>query len=146
MLLKLPFLAGEKGSMTGVDALLTASPRRPSADSPGRQVHWYVPREKLTILVTEKLNSSFSGGSPYYAPGDGSGCVLGTLMAVLSAGAGNDPAAGASCAIVLLRLAAEIADRKASGPGSFRSELLDALFRVSPEDLLEEQNRMTVKE
>jgi len=144
---EITLLAGEKGAMTGVDAVLTASPPAAAVSRLSLQTGSLVCATGETDYLGDgKSVLAFSGGSPYMPLVTGSGCVLGTLMAVLSAGAGNDPAAGASCAIVLLRLAAEIADRKASGPGSFRSELLDALFRISPEDLLEEQNRMTVKE
>ena len=144
---EIALLAGEKGSMTGVDALLTASPAEEAVSRLSRQTGSLVCATGETDYLGDgKIELIFSGGSPYMPLVTGSGCIMGSLMAALSAGAGNDPAAGASCAIVLLRRAAEIADRKASGPGSFRSALLDAIFRISPEDLLEERNRMTVKE
>jgi len=144
---EIALLSGEKGSMTGVDAVLTTSPAAAAVRRLSLKTGSLVCATGETDCLGDgKIVFAFSGGSFYMPLVTGSGCILGSLMAALSAGAGNDPAAGASCAIVLLRRAAEIAERKAAGPGSFRSELLDAIFRTSPEDLLEERNRMTVKE
>ena len=71
----------------------------------------------------------------------GGGCVLGALMLALAAGSG-DPIVGSLCGVLLLRRAAECAERVSGGPGTFQANLLDALYEARPEDLIAEGVRI----
>lgn len=63
----------------------------------------------------------------------GTGCLLGALMAACSAVA--TPWASAVTASAWLGVAGEMAELRASGPGSFRVALIDALAAVTPDEV-----------
>ena len=69
--------------------------------------------------------------------------MLGALMLTLSTTA-SSISDGVVCASVLLRLAAERAEKSSNGPGTFQAHLLDALHKTQPEDLLDEAWRVEV--
>ena len=77
------------------------------------------------------------GGSPLLERITAAGCALGALItAHLAAGAPALEAAVLGCAQAAL--AAERAERRAAGPGSFAAAWLDALAALGPGDLLAE--------
>lgn len=68
----------------------------------------------------------------------GGGCALGAVMAAFlgtARTAGTDPLTAVSSASLVYTIAAERAAARASGPGSFAVELLDALAAVGPQDI-----------
>lgn len=68
----------------------------------------------------------------------GGGCALGAVMAAFlgtARTAGTDPLTAVAAASLVYTIAAERAAARASGPGSFAVELLDALASVQPHDL-----------
>ncbi|MER7447020.1 hydroxyethylthiazole kinase [Microbacterium sp. NPDC097977] len=68
----------------------------------------------------------------------GGGCALGALMAAFLGTArtvGIDPLTAVASASLVYTVAAERAATRASGPGSFAVELLDALASVGPRDI-----------
>jgi hydroxyethylthiazole kinase len=65
------------------------------------------------------------------------GCALGALIAALRAHAA-DPSDAALGALVWFGVAAQIAARQASGPGSFAPAFLDALYTVNADTLRKE--------
>lgn len=68
----------------------------------------------------------------------GGGCALGAVMAAFlgtARRAGTDPLTAVSSASLVYTIAAERAAARASGPGSFAVELLDALAAVQPQDI-----------
>lgn len=68
----------------------------------------------------------------------GGGCALGAVMAAFlgtARTAGTDPLTAVASASLVYTIAAERAAARASGPGSFAVELLDALAAVQPHDL-----------
>lgn len=68
----------------------------------------------------------------------GGGCALGAVMAAFlgtARAAGIDPLTAVASASLVYTIAAERAAARASGPGSFAVELLDALAAVQPHDL-----------
>lgn len=68
----------------------------------------------------------------------GGGCALGAVMAAFLGAArttGTEPLAAVAAASLVYTVAAEHAATRASGPGSFAVELLDALASVQPRDL-----------
>jgi len=75
-------------------------------------------------------------GHPLMARMTGSGCAA---TAVLAAFAAVDPSPlpAAAGALSFFGLAGEIAGRRSAGPGSFMIELLDALYALAPETLIQ---------
>ncbi|MGJ0388721.1 hydroxyethylthiazole kinase [Microbacterium sp. CGR1] len=68
----------------------------------------------------------------------GGGCALGAVMAAFlgtARTAGTDPLTAVASASLVYTIAAERAAARASGPGSFAVELLDALAAVRPHDI-----------
>ncbi|WP_431071805.1 hydroxyethylthiazole kinase [Microbacterium phyllosphaerae] len=68
----------------------------------------------------------------------GGGCALGAVMAAFLGAArtaGIDPLTAVGSASLVYTIAAERAAARASGPGSFAVELLDALAAVGPQDI-----------
>ncbi|WP_341954463.1 hydroxyethylthiazole kinase [Microbacterium sp. LWH13-1.2] len=68
----------------------------------------------------------------------GGGCALGAVMAAFLGAArtaGIDPLTAVASASLVYTIAAERAAARASGPGSFAVELLDALASVEPHDI-----------
>lgn len=134
-------LAGETGEVRGVDSGSDTAPLVPAMLALARKTGALIcatgPED---ILADGATALAFSGGSLLMAKISGGGCLLGSLMGVLISGGA---AAGASAAIVMLRLAAERAEERAKGPGSFRAALVDELASLSPEDLLFQERRMS---
>ena len=64
----------------------------------------------------------------------GVGCAATATIGAFSA-VDTDPVHAAATALAFFGLAGEMAGEKASGPGSFMIELLDALYIVTPEML-----------
>ena len=134
-------LAGQAGEVRGVDSGSGTAPlvsaMQPLAGRTGALICATGP---VDILADGASALVFSGGSPLMAKISGGGCLLGSLMGVLISGGAI--AAGASAAIVMLRHAAEGAQERANGPGSFRAALLDGLASLAPEDLMAQGRRM----
>ena len=65
----------------------------------------------------------------------GTGCAATAAIAAFLA-VDPDPVAAAAGALAYFGLAGEIAARKAAAPGSFMIALIDALYTITPEDLL----------
>lgn len=142
---EISMMAGGCGKMKGVDS---------SGESPSlREAVEYLASQGRTVCATGavdwicdgKKTASFSGGSPLLAAVTGGGCALGSLMAVLAAGA-EFPAAGAEAALVLYRLAAQRTEKISRGPGTFPACFLDCIWRTRPEDFLEEGKRIAGEE
>lgn len=84
---------------------------------------------------------SFTGGSHLLAKVTGGGCALGSLMGTVTAGCGCT-VTGCTAAIVALRLAAERAEARSVGPGTFRAALVDELYGLSGKDFFQEERPM----
>ncbi len=133
------------GKMKGVDSSGESSSLREAVEclaSPGRTV---CATGAVDWICDGEKTASFTGGSPLLAALTGGGCALGSLMAVLAAGA-EFPAAGAEAALVLYRRAAHQAENISRGPGTFQACFLDCIWRTRPEDFLEEGNRIAGEE
>lgn len=63
------------------------------------------------------------------------GCSLTGIVAAFAAAEPDDPLAATAAALAYFGLAGEQAATEAKGPGSFQPLFIDALHRISPEDL-----------
>ncbi len=139
---EISLLAGEKGDVKGGDS-------EGSYASIVRSVRTVAVKTRSLVCATGETDVlsdgdavlSVRGGSALLGRITGGGCVLGALMLTLSTAA-SSISAGVVCASVLLRLAAERAEKISNGPGTFQAHLLDALHKTHPEELLNEAWRV----
>ncbi len=75
-------------------------------------------------------------GHPMMAYVTGAGCAATAVIAAFCA-VDDDPAYAAATALAFFGLAGELAGQKADAPGSFMIELINALYRITPEMLQE---------
>jgi len=81
-------------------------------------------------------------GHPMMARVTGMGCAATALCGAFAAVNSSFPAAAAE-AMVVMGIAGEIAAESSEGPGSLQVGFLDALFRLSEDDLI---NRIRIGE
>jgi hydroxyethylthiazole kinase len=73
-------------------------------------------------------------GHPWLEAVSGAGCMVSALVGAFIA-VGDDRLNATAAALTCFGLAAELASRRAAGPGTLVPHLLDALYHVVPEDL-----------
>lgn len=99
------------------------------------------PQGKAAVAVSGAVDLVTDGERVYRLPGGsalmakitGAGCSLGGVTATYLAVA--EPLTAALAASLLYNRAAEAAEAKAEGPGSFQVHLLDALWNLTPEQV-----------
>ena len=107
----------------------------------------YAREHHCTILISGPLDYITDGtntclcsnGTPQLASITGTGCMLNVITATCTAAASqlNIPMSTAALlATGLLGIAGEIATRNAKGPGTFHTELFDAIANLTPATLL----------
>jgi hydroxyethylthiazole kinase len=77
-----------------------------------------------------------ANGHPLLPAVTGTGCAATALIGAFLA-VDPDPLTAAATALAFFGIAGEAAGIQASGPGSFTVQLLDALYRLSPEEVIE---------
>lgn len=121
-------LSGSGGAVRGVDSVEgVAEPERVARD--------FAARVGATIAITGKRDYVSDGkrafgidnGHPMMANVTGTGCMA-TAMVGAFAAVEADRLYAAAAALACYGLAGEIAASRAKGPGSFRMELIDALY------------------
>ena len=89
-------------------------------------------------LVTDgRRTLRILNGHPLMGRITGTGCAATVICAAFLA-LEPDPVAAAASALAFFGLAGERAGENASAPGSFQTALLDALYRITPEELAAE--------
>ena len=74
-------------------------------------------------------------GHPMMPLVTGTGCSATAIIGAFAA-VDLDPVTAAATGLAFFGLAGEMAGRSAKGPGSFMTALLDALYQISPDDIL----------
>lgn len=87
-----------------------------------------------TVAMASGESATIANGHPLMDRTVAMGCALGALVAALAVRA-RTPFDGALAALLWFGVAGEIAAERASGPGSFASGFLDALYATSPETI-----------
>ena len=85
--------------------------------------------------VTDHPHVAISNGDPLMTKVTGLGCALGAVMAAVWA-VEDDPIIAAMASLLTLEIAAELAARKSSGPGTFAATLLDTLTTIEADIIL----------
>lgn len=118
----------------GVDATDSVEAAQAAAIALARWTGGAVAVSGPTDLVTDgQWVARITGGSHFFPLITGAGCSLGGVIAVYAAA--GTPFVAALGGAVMFNLAGRQAEGKAIGPASFQSHFLDALYRVTPEEL-----------
>lgn len=130
-------LAGHKNSGRGVDSTAGSNSALEAAHHLARHTGAIVAVTGETDFITDGQQTwATPWGHPIMTRVVGTGCALSALVAAFSA---NAPcrlnAVAAACAVA--GICGEQAAAASHGPGSFKVAFLDALYRLSPEELLE---------
>lgn len=89
----------------------------------------------VTDLITDgEQVIRVSNGHPLMGYVTGTGCTATVTIAAFLA-VDDDSVSAAATALAFFGLAGEVAGKKASAPGSFMIEILDALYTITPEEL-----------
>ncbi|MFI5015102.1 MAG: hydroxyethylthiazole kinase [Hyphomicrobiales bacterium] len=129
-------VTGAAGHMPkGVDATVSSAHALEAARSLARQTRTVVAVTGATdYVVGAERGVALRGGSPMSQLVTGTGCAatacVGAFLAVE-----KDALLATAAGLAALKAAAAMAEPRAEGPGSFQTALLDALYRLSPEDL-----------
>ena len=131
-------LAGFAGSGRGVDSTAGSDTAQSAAEQLARTSGAIVAVTGETDFITDgELTWATPWGHPIMTRVVGTGCALSALVAAFTAQAPNRlNAVAAACAVA--GLCGERAAASSRGPGSFKADFLDALYRLSPETLREQ--------
>ena len=131
-------LAGFDGGGRGVDSTAGSNAALAAAQQLANHTGAIVAVTGETDFITDGAATwSTPWGHPIMTRVVGTGCALSALVAAFTAAAPNRlNAVAAACAIA--GICGERAALSSRGPGSFKSDFLDALYGLSPEELREE--------
>lgn len=129
----------ERGLATGrgVDATDSVDDARGAAEFLARAASCVVAMTGARDLVTDgERTFEVVGGHPLMAKVTALGCALSAVVGAFAAvSSSSHRMAGAVTALAVFAHAGRKAGSEAHGPGSFRTAWMDALHRVSPDDL-----------
>lgn len=127
-------LAGRGGGGKGADAIDRPEEALTSAQRLALEVGCVVAISGAVDIVTDGQRIiRVHNGHPLLARVVGTGCLLGAMVAACACTA--EPLTAAVAATAWLTVAADEAASPVGGPGSFRIALLDALDRLTPEEI-----------
>ena len=125
-------LAGAGGAVRGVDSVTGVAEPIRVAKNLARHYATVVAITGPRDFVSDgRRELGIDNGHAWLQTITGSGCMATTAIAAFCA-VTPDPLVATAAALACYGLAAEHAARRARGPGSFRSELLDALYQLTP--------------
>ena len=119
----------------GVDAAHEVSEALDAARAIARKFNCVVAATGARDAVTDGERVLFvGGGHPLMTKVTALGCALTGVIAAFVA-TGDDPLVATSSALAVYGVAGEQAGERSSGPGSFRTQFIDALHTMSPEQI-----------
>lgn len=128
-------LGKDSARTKGVDSIHAVQEAAQTAQTLARELGTCVAITGATDLVTDGRHTiGVENGHPMMGRITGTGCVASALGAAFLA-VDPDPVRAAASALAFCGLAGEQAGEVASGPGSFQTAFLDALDRITPEEL-----------
>lgn len=129
-------LAGQDSQTKGVDATRSVQDAARVAGLLARELNTTLAITGPTDLVTDgRRVVSIEGGHTLMPYVTGTGCSATALVGAFHA-VDPDPISAAATALAFFGVAGEIAGQTATGPGSFQIHLLDALYTLSPDDMM----------
>ncbi|MDR3411870.1 MAG: hydroxyethylthiazole kinase [Formivibrio sp.] len=129
-------LAGFEGGGRGVDSTAGSNAALAAATQLAKTTGAVVAVTGETDFITDGVTTwATPWGHPVMTRVVGTGCALSALVAAFTAQAPNRlNAVAAACAVA--GICGERAALRSRGPGSFKVDFLDALYQLSPEELL----------
>lgn len=140
-----------RGNLSECSALLTNMATGKGVDSildetenQGQVAQKVAQQYNCVCAVTGKVDALSDGkttllaynGDPMLGQITGTGCMTTTLIGA-ALGAAKDPLVAATFGITAMNIAGQDAARVSKGPGSFRANLLDAVYGLMPSDIEE---------
>ncbi|WP_162473653.1 hydroxyethylthiazole kinase [Serratia microhaemolytica] len=141
---EISLLAGEGGTIKGVDTVTAGDLRQSVITLAQHHACIACATGEVDYLSDGESVALIYGGSAWLPLLSGSGCALGSIMLTCAA-ATRDALLGSLCGLIAIGIAAERAEQKCSGPGSFQTCLIDALYHLSPQDFLATETRWSVQ-
>lgn len=128
-------IAGAGSNAKGVDATASVGEASEAAAILARELGTTLAITGESDLVTDGRRSlRVAGGHALMPLVTGTGCSASALIGAFHA-VDKDPLSAAATALAFFGIAGETAGSKATGPGSFMVQLLDALYNLSPEEV-----------
>jgi hydroxyethylthiazole kinase len=132
--------SGEVGALAGVGGVVKGVESVQGVADPAKVVRDLAARYHTVAVITGKRDILSDGsrvlgvdnGHPMLKTITGTGCMATTAIATFCA-VERDYLVAAAAALACYGLAAQNAARVAQGPGTFRSALLDAIYKLTPE-------------
>ena len=129
-------LAGASSATKGVDSAHRPEAAEGAARSLADAFGCVVVASGATDFLTDgKTDLRISGGTPLMPRITGMGCTSTALVGAFAAVSGS-PLSAAAAGMAVMKVAAEMAAEKASGPGTLQVHFLDALHNLSQDDLV----------
>jgi hydroxyethylthiazole kinase len=130
-------LAGAGGGGRGVDSSDGVEAAEDTAHRLARRAHSVIAVSGPVDFITDGVRTArIANGDALLTRVTGGGCALGAVMAAFAA-VDEDRFATTVAAVTAYTIAAELAAKEASGPGSFAVAFLDALAAVEEADIAE---------
>lgn len=135
--------AGEIGVLAGVDAKVRGVDSAGITGDPVEIAQAYAERTGMTVVMSGQTDIISDGsrallvenGHPLMGAISGTGCMAASVTGVFAA-VGPDRLTSAAAALATFGIAGERAAQRASGPGSFKVALFDALAALTPDDMI----------
>jgi hydroxyethylthiazole kinase len=131
--------SGEVGALAGAGGVVKGVESVEGVKDPVKVAQELAAKYHTVVAITGKRDIISDGqrvlgvdnGHPMLKTITGTGCMATTVVAIFCA-VESDYTLATTAALACYGLAAERAARRAKAPGSFRSALLDALYRLTP--------------
>jgi hydroxyethylthiazole kinase len=128
-------LRHEESKTKGVDSMHSVDEAAQTAKVLAEELETTLAITGPVDLITDGSREiRVSNGDPLMGYVTGTGCTatvtIGAFLAV-----DDDPVSATATALAFFGLAGEVASKKASAPGSFMIQMLDALYTITPEKL-----------
>jgi hydroxyethylthiazole kinase len=131
--------SGEVGALAGAGGVVKGVESVEGVKDPVKVAQELAARYHTVVAITGKRDIISNGqrvlgvdnGHPMLKTITGTGCMATTVVAIFCA-VESDYTLATTAALACYGLAAERAAKRAKAPGSFRSALLDALYRLTP--------------
>lgn len=130
-------LSRDDSQTKGVDSVHSVGKAAETAKWLARELNTTLAITGPADLVTNGQRTvRVANGHPLMGAITGTGCAATVTCAAFLA-VDPDPVSGVATALAFFGLAGEMAGKRAAAPGSFQVELLDRLYRITPEELEE---------
>ncbi|MCI2424668.1 hydroxyethylthiazole kinase [Candidatus Acetothermia bacterium] len=138
-------LAGADGKVKGVESISQlAAPLAVARTLSTRYKTTVAITGKRDIISTETETIAVDNGHILLTTITGTGCMATTAIALFAA-VEHDFLFAATAGLICFGIAAELAADQAQGPGSFKTALLDVIYHLTPEQLVQRANAQRLR-